>query len=113
MEIAGHAPEICFSVLSSGTHILPHTGVSNSRVVVHLPLVLPGQCALTVAGIEREWQKGQLLIFDDTFEHEAWNRSDSDRVILLMDAWHPDLREAERIALAELVFQIGIFNRGG
>jgi len=112
VEITDHAPEICFSVLSPGAHILPHSGVSNSRIVVHLPLILPAQCVLKVAGIERAWQRQELLIFDDTFEHEAWNRSHSERVILLMDTWHPDLRASERIALAELVVEIGRFNRG-
>ncbi len=112
IDIAEHAPEICFSVLAGGTNILPHTGVTNSRVVAHLPLILPGQCALKVAGIERAWRIDEVLIFDDTFEHEAWNRSPSERVILLMDTWHPDLHAEEREAIAEIVREIGVFNRG-
>lgn len=112
VKIAEHAPEICFSVLAPGTHIKLHTGVTNLRLVAHLPLILPGDCALKVAGIERAWCHDEVLVFDDTFEHEAWNRSDGIRVILLMDAWHPDLRESERVAFAELVEGIGCFNRG-
>jgi aspartate beta-hydroxylase len=111
IRIPEHAPEICFSVLAPGTRILPHTGVSNLRVVAHLPLILPGQCALKVAGIERAWAMDEVLVFDDTFEHEACNLSDSVRVILLMDAWHPDLRESECTALAQLIEGIGVFNR--
>jgi aspartate beta-hydroxylase len=65
-----------------------------------------------VAGIERAWKTDEVLVFDDTFEHEAWNRSDHTRVILLMDAWHPELTEPERVALTELVEGIGHFNRG-
>ena len=112
VKIAEHAPEICFSVLAPGTHIKLHTGVTNLRVVAHLPLILPGNCALKVAGIERAWRIDEVLVFDDTFEHEAWNRSEGIRVILLMDAWHPDLSAPERIAFAELVEKIGCFNRG-
>ncbi len=112
VRIAEHAPEICFSALTPGSHILAHTGVTNLRLVAHLPLILPDRCALKVAGIERAWKLDEVLIFDDTFEHEAWNRSDQTRVILLMDAWHPDLTQAEQIAFAELIEGIGCFNRG-
>lgn len=112
VQIAAHAPEICFSILAPHTTILPHTGVTNARLVAHLPLVLPGQCALRVAGQTREWRDGELLIFDDTFEHEAWNQSENARVILLMDTWHPDLGDVEKLAIKHLVEQIGVFNRG-
>jgi aspartate beta-hydroxylase len=112
LHIPEHAPEVCFSFLAPGTRILPHTGVSNSRVVVHVPLILPGACALRVAGIERAWREDEVLIFDDTFEHEAWNHSTQVRAILLMDTWHPDLRPEERIALTDLITEIGRFNRG-
>jgi aspartate beta-hydroxylase len=112
VRIAEHAPEICFSALTPGSHILAHTGVTNLRLVAHLPLILPDHCALKVAGVERAWKLDEVLIFDDTFEHEAWNRSNMTRIILLMDAWHPDLTQAEQIAFAELIEGIGGFNRG-
>ena len=111
VRIREHAPEICFSVLKPGTTILPHHGVTNTRIVVHLPLIVPEDCALRVAGEARPWQEGQGLVFDDTYEHEAWNHSDQTRVILLMDAWHPELTEVERAAIADLVISIGGFNR--
>lgn len=113
VRIRDHAPEICFSVLTAGSHILPHRGVTNTRVVVHLPLVVPGsnQCALVAGGEPHYWQAGRAMAFDDTFEHEAWNRSDATRVIVLMDAWNPYLTEVERAAVAELVATIGDFNR--
>jgi aspartate beta-hydroxylase len=112
VEIDAHAPEICFSVLAPDTHILPHTGVTNTRLVAHLPLRLPESCALKVAGIEKPWQLSEPLIFDDTFEHEAWNRSTEPRVILLMDVWHPDLHHEERAVVRRLIQSIGHFNRG-
>ena len=112
VRIAEHAPEICFSALTPGSHILPHTGVSNLRLVAHLPLILPERCVLKVAGIERAWKLDEVLVFDDTFEHEAWNHSDQTRIILLMDAWHPDLTVPEQQAFTALVEGIGVFNRG-
>lgn len=112
VRIREHAPEICFSILAPGTHIKPHHGVTNARVVVHLPLLVPKGCTLTVGDDERHWREGQAWAFDDTFLHEARNRSDETRVILLMDAWNPHLTEAERIAVTEVVEGIGEFNRG-
>lgn len=112
VRIREHAPEICFSVLAPGSHILPHRGVTNTRLTVHLPLVVPGDCALQAGGILHEWQEGRAMVFDDTFEHEAWNRSDRTRVILLMDTWNPHLQPVEREAVTRLVEAIGDFNAG-
>lgn len=42
-------------------------------------------------------------MFDDTYLHEAWNRSDEDRVVLLMDCWNPHLTEAEREGFTRIV----------
>ena len=112
VRIREHAPEICFSILAPGTHIKPHHGVTNARIVVHLPLVVPAGCTLTVGGEARHWREGEAWAFDDTFLHEARNASGETRVILLMDAWNPHLSEAERIAVTEIVEGIGEFNRG-
>jgi len=111
VRIPAHAPEICFSVLTPGTHILPHRGVTNTRLVTHLPLIVPGNCALNVGGELHEWQEGRCVSFDDTFEHEAWNRGDSTRVVLIMDCWNPHLTEVERGALGDLIVAIGDFHR--
>jgi aspartate beta-hydroxylase len=111
VRIREHAPEICFSVLTPGTHILPHRGVTNTRVVTHFPLVVPEECALNVGGELRAWEPGHCFTFDDTFEHEAWNRGESNRVVMLMDCWNPYLTAIEREAVTELVAAIGDFNR--
>lgn len=110
-RIREHAPEVCFSVLTPGSHILPHHGVTNTRVVTHLPLVVPADCALVVGGEKRTWQEGECFSFDDTFEHEAWNRSADTRVVMLLDGWNPYLTEVERAAITELIGAIGDFNR--
>lgn len=105
-----HAPEVCYSVLTPGSHILPHHGVTNTRGVTHLPLVVPEDCALAVSGEVRHWEEGRCFTFDDTFEHEAWNRSARTRVVMLMDVWNPYLTPAERDAVSALTVKIGEFN---
>lgn len=110
VHIRDHAPETLFSVLRPGTHILPHRGVTNTRLVTHLPLIVPPDCALRVGGETHVWQPDQCVTFDDTFEHEAWNRSDETRVVLILDSWNPDLSEVERAAVTDLVAAIGDFN---
>ena len=109
-HVREHAPEVCFSVLTPGSHILPHHGVTNTRVVTHLPLIVPDDCALIVGGEPHTWQEGTCFSFDDTFEHEAYNRSADTRVVMLLDSWNPYLSEVERAALAELIGVIGDFN---
>jgi aspartate beta-hydroxylase len=113
VRVRDHAPETLYSVLRPGTHILPHRGVTNTRLVTHLPLIVPPDCALRVGGETHVWQEGRCVTFDDTFEHEAWNHSERDRVVLIVDSWNPDLSEAERAAVADLVAAIGDFNRSG
>lgn len=107
VRIRQHSPEALFSVLGPGSHILPHTGVTNTRVVTHLPLIVPDDCRLRVADHVHAWEPGHCFMFDDTFEHEAWNRSGETRVILLFDVWNPYLHEEERLALTELVAAMG------
>jgi aspartate beta-hydroxylase len=111
VHIAGQAPEAMFSVLEPGTRILPHRGATNIRVVCHLPLVVSGDCALVVGGERHEWREGRMVAFDDTFEHEAWNRGASTRVVLIADVWNPHLTAAEREALAVLAAAMWEFNQ--
>jgi aspartate beta-hydroxylase len=111
-RIREHAPEACFSLLTPGSHILPHRGVTNTRAVTHLPLVVPdGDLALHVSGELMRWQEGRCFTFDDTFEHEAWNRSEETRVVVLLDVWNPYLTDIEREAVTTLTAGIGDFNR--
>jgi aspartate beta-hydroxylase len=110
-KIRGHGPEVLFSVFTAGTHLLPHRGVTNVRVVAHLPLIVPEDCRLVVGGEAHRWQEGQVVVFDDTYEHEAWNRSDDTRVVLIFDVWSPYLTDAERAALKIVIEDIGDFRR--
>jgi aspartate beta-hydroxylase len=106
-----HGPEVLFSIFKPGTHLLPHQGVTNSRVVGHLPLIVPRDCALKVGGEVHEWHEGRVVVFDDTYEHEAWNRSDTTRVVMIFDLWNPHLTEAERAAITDVVVNIGEFRK--
>ena len=92
----GFAPTAMFSALEPRTRIPPHTGSTNVRLIVHLPLVLPGPARFRVGNETREWEIGRAWVFDDTIEHEAWNDADETRVILIFDVWNPLLSEAER-----------------
>jgi aspartyl/asparaginyl beta-hydroxylase (cupin superfamily) len=91
-----NSPTVMFSLLRPGARIAPHTGMFNTRLVCHLPLIAPPGCAFRVGNETREWQEGKLLIFDDTIEHEAWNNGTADRVVLIFDIWRPDLNARER-----------------
>jgi aspartyl/asparaginyl beta-hydroxylase (cupin superfamily) len=95
-EVAGRGPTAFFSVLDAETHIPPHSGVTNTRLTVHLPLIVPPDCGFRVGSETREWIPGKAWVFDDTIEHEAWNRSDLPRAILIFDIWNPFLSDAER-----------------
>ena len=101
--IRGSGPNAMFSLLAPHTHIPAHVGVSNARLVCHLPLIIPEACWFRVGAQTRTWKRGEALVFDDTIEHEAMNDSDALRVVLIFDVWHPDLGAAEREAVAALI----------
>jgi aspartate beta-hydroxylase len=102
-DVPGFAPAAFFSTLEPRTRIPAHTGVSNIRLIVHLPLIVPEGCGFRVGNEVREWRPGKALIFDDTIEHEAWNNSDQLRVLLIFDIWNPYLSQAEREYVSELL----------
>jgi aspartyl/asparaginyl beta-hydroxylase (cupin superfamily)/Tfp pilus assembly protein PilF len=101
-RIPGRAPAVFFSILKAGRHIPPHTGVTNVRSIVHLPLIVPDGCSFRVGGATRPWVEGEAFVFDDTIEHEAHNPTACDRAVLILDCWNPYLSGAER----EMVRQI-------
>ena len=98
-RITGTAPMALFSILAPHTHIPPHNGMLNTRLICHLPLIVPDGCRLRVGAETRDVRAGEVLLFDDSIEHEAWNDSDAPRAILLFEVWRPELTEAERQAL--------------
>ena len=102
-KIPGFGPTVMFSLLKAGARIEPHTGMFNTRLVCHLPLIVPSKCTFRVGNDVREWKEGKLFVFDDTIEHEAWNDSSEDRVVLIFDIWRPELSEQERRELTALL----------
>lgn len=100
--IAGRSPMALYSRLRPGTHIAPHHGLLNTRLICHLPLIAPEGCALRVGHETREWRFSEMLIFDDSIEHEAWNRGTADRTILLFEIWRPEIPADDRALLARL-----------
>jgi aspartyl/asparaginyl beta-hydroxylase (cupin superfamily) len=109
VDVAGYAPSVFFSILDARSKIPPHTGVTNTRLIVHLPLVIPPGCSFRVGSETREWRPGEAWVFDDTIEHEAWNDSDVPRAILIFDIWNPYLSEAERDLVRKAVESIREF----
>lgn len=91
--------EAFFSRLKPGAHIPPHFGLTNTRLTVHLPLIVPGDCAIRVGDELCRWTEGKIVAFDDSYNHEAWNKAPTDRVVLIFEAHHPDLSAAERAAI--------------
>jgi aspartate beta-hydroxylase len=101
-RVPGKAPSAFFSILKPGARIPPHMGVTNTRAIIHLPLVVPRGCGFRVGGETREWVEGKAFAFDDTIEHEAWNTSDQPRIILILDVWNPHLTIDEQLWLSKL-----------
>ena len=83
-----------FSMMEPGTHILPHKGYTRMVLRSHLALIVPQPaeaCALRVGDQTRHWEEGKVWVFDDSYEHEAWNRSDARRAVLMFDIANPEM----------------------
>lgn len=100
---AGRSPQIMFSQLKAGAHILPHTGFVNTRLICHVPLIVHEGCKFRVGNEVRQWERGKAWVFDDTIEHEAMNSGDRTRVVLIFDIWRPELTEEERALVTTLL----------
>lgn len=102
-RIRGRSPQVMFSQLKAGAHITPHTGFVNTRLICHLPLIVPPGCRFRVGNDVRQWEKGKAWVFDDTIEHEAINQGDRTRVVLIFDIWRPELSAEERALVTTLL----------
>ncbi len=109
-SVPQRSPAAMFSALQPKTRIPPHTGVANTRLVVHLPLIVPPGCGFRVGNETRQWREGQAWVFDDTIEHEAWNDSEQPRVIFICDVWNPRLSQSERELIGSVAAAIDRFN---
>ncbi|GFR68195.1 aspartate beta-hydroxylase [Elysia marginata] len=94
--------QVKFSVMSPGIHVWPHTGPTNCRIRSHLGLVVPQGPLIRVMNETRKWKEGEVLIFDDSFEHEVWHEGSELRLVLIVDVWHPELTQQQRRTLSPI-----------
>jgi len=97
--------QVKFSRMASGTHINAHTGPTNCRLRAHLGLVVPphsGELRMRVAEQMLTWHEGEVIVFDDSFEHEVWHDAKGDRIVLIADLWHPELSVKERAEMTAI-----------
>lgn len=81
-----------FSILGPGAYLPPHRGPWKGVIRYHLGLMVPEPaeaCGIKVGGETAHWHEGQSLVFDDTYEHSVWNRTDGTRVVLFLDVVRP------------------------
>jgi aspartyl/asparaginyl beta-hydroxylase (cupin superfamily) len=113
-RVTGRTPSILFSLLRPGAHIPPHHGFTNARYICHLPLIVPEGCAMRVGSETRSWTEGRACVFDDSIEHEAWNRNPNQlRVVLIFDVWRPELSEPERELISSMLQAVDAYGAGG
>ena len=111
-HIPGRAPNAMWSRLLPGTHIAPHYGMLNTRLICHIPIRTAPGCSLRVGNDRREWQQGTAFVFDDSIEHEAINSGPETRVILLFEIWRPEIPEEDREAISRIFQAIDSFGLG-
>lgn len=116
LDLPGRGPVAFFSLLKPGAHIPPHTGATNIRSIIHLPLIVPVEgdrrCTFRVGNDTRPWVEGQAFAFDDTIEHEAHNPTSSLRAVLIIDTWNPFIPPAERALVRQWVQELDAHGRG-
>jgi len=112
-RVPGSTPHALFSRLAGKARIPPHHGLINTRLICHLPLIVPRNCgALRVGSQECEWREGEAFVFDDSMEHEAWNNSSEERVVLLFDIWRPELDPEERELIGGMLQAVQAYEDG-
>ncbi len=94
-DIIGRSSKIhtaFFSILTPGYHIPAHTGVTKGILRAHLGLIIPKErekCRIRVGDQFKSWEAGKAFVIDDTYDHEVWNDTDEERVVLLLDFNRP------------------------
>ena len=105
--IPGRSPNAHWSRLLPGAHIAPHTGMLNTRLICHIPILTAPHCWFRVGNELRGWDEGVPFVFDDSINHEAKNDGDQERVILLFEIWRPEIDTADRKAIGRIFQAIG------
>ena len=105
--------EVVFIVMKPGVVSPPHTDDINISLTCQLGLNTPDYCGIKVGGVTRSWSRGKTLFFDNSFEHEAWNKSQEERVVLLLDLYHPALTKIEKTLLNFVLKRFDTGKKGG
>jgi aspartyl/asparaginyl beta-hydroxylase (cupin superfamily) len=108
-QLPHRSPTVMFCKLNPGTLIPPRNGLINTRLIVHLPLIVAGKCHLRVGGEVRELQAGKAWVIDDSIEHEAVNQGTDPRVMLVFDIPRPDISAEEQRNVATLLEGVDAF----
>lgn len=111
-DLPGRGPVAFFSLLRPNTRIPPHTGATNIRSIIHLPLIVPPGCTFRVGNETRPWIEGEAFVFDDTIEHEAINPTDELRAVLIIDAWNPFIGAGERELIRRWMRELDAHGQG-
>ncbi|WP_298198760.1 aspartyl/asparaginyl beta-hydroxylase domain-containing protein [Novosphingobium sp.] len=111
-DLPGRGPVAFFSLLKPQTRIPPHTGATNIRSIIHLPLIVPAGCTFRVGNDTRPWIEGEAFAFDDTIEHEAVNPTDDLRAVLIIDAWNPFIGAGERELIRHWIRELDAHGQG-
>jgi len=92
--------EAFFARMPPHSTIASHSDNLNYILTSHLAIELESDmCSICVGKDERSWEEGQMLVFDTTYMHSAWNDSDRNRYVLVLRFWHPGLKPEERRAV--------------
>ena len=100
-----------FSRLDAGSRLGAHTGwedLANHVLRIHIPLIVPGNtstandntsqnadnynmglCGVWVDGCVDTHEEGRIIVFDDSKVHRAFNYSNGERVVLIIDLARP------------------------
>jgi hypothetical protein len=95
--------EAFFSVLKPGVVLPPHHDATNLKFTIQMGVVIPSDSAIKVGDETKVWEPGKCILFDDSFLHEAWNHSDTTRVVFIMDVWRPELTPIEVEVIGALI----------
>jgi aspartate beta-hydroxylase len=96
---------VCFARQGPNSGVQPHSDGRNFILTSHLGLIIPKGCWIQVGDEVRTWEEGKLITLDTSFEHSTGNPTESDRHVLIIDFWHPELTEAERKSL-EFIYDL-------
>ena len=96
---------VCFARQTPGSGVAPHSDGRNFILTSHLGLKVPEGCWIKVGEEKRSWEEGKLTTLDTSFEHSTGNPAETDRHVLIIDYWHPNLTRAE-IAGLEFIYDL-------